>query len=140
MGPMKQSNSVPKVSKADLELQLRDQRWTMTNDFGSKSSNEKPLARCTPSSALGQEPLRRREMEKPGSATPGTSTTISSLSTSSLQEGALSVYCKRLRRPFLVDSGADVSVFRASVAQKRVPASSHLQVANGSSIKTFGTL
>ena len=29
MGPKKQTNSVPKPTRADLELQLRDQRWTM---------------------------------------------------------------------------------------------------------------
>ena len=54
--------------------------------------------------------------------------------------GALSVYCRRLRRAFLIDSGADVSVFPASLAQKsaRVSSSSPLVAANGTSIDTFG--
>ena len=50
----------------------------------------------------------------------------------------MSVYCRRLRRAFLVDSGADVSVFPASPSQKSVPSSSNLLAANGSFIKTFG--
>ena len=62
---------------------------------------------------------------------------ISSLSTST-QEAALSVFCRRQRHLFLVDSGADVSVFPASSAQRRSAASSVLSAANGMSIKTFG--
>ena len=56
------------------------------------------------------------------------------------QEGALSVFCRRLRRAFLIDSGADVSVFPISSAQKKsLPAAStNLRAANGSSIRTFG--
>ena len=52
----------------------------------------------------------------------------------------MSVFCRRLRRSFLVDSGADVSVFPASASQKKLHMSSAkcLQAANGSSIKTFG--
>ena len=71
--------------------------------------------------------------------TPGNPQTISSLSTST-SEGAMSVYCRRLRRAFLVDSGADVSVFPASASQKKSGNDSVkcLHAANGSSIKTFG--
>ena len=52
----------------------------------------------------------------------------------------MSVFCRRLRRSFLVDSGADVSVFPASASQKKscLSAAKCLQAANGSSIKTFG--
>ena len=53
-------------------------------------------------------------------------------------EGALSVFCRRSRKPFLVDSGADVSVFPASTAQKSSKPLAILSAANGSSIKTFG--
>ena len=72
--------------------------------------------------------------------TPGDSTqpTISSLSSPHRQEGALSVYCRRLRRSFLVDSGADVSVFPASASQRKSPSSMSLSAANGTSIQTFG--
>ena len=70
---------------------------------------------------------------------PGASPVISSLSTATKHQGALSVYCRRLRRAFLVDSGADVSVFPASPAQKKtLPSSMSLSAANGSSILTFG--
>ena len=48
------------------------------------------------------------------------------------------MFCRRLRRAFLVDSGADVSVFPATSAQKKVASSSHLSAANGSSIATYG--
>ena len=71
--------------------------------------------------------------------TPGISSTVSSLSTparKSVSEGALSVFCRRLRRSFLVDSGADVSVFPATSAQKKSPSSMVLQAANGSAIET----
>ena len=64
---------------------------------------------------------------------------ISSLSSATSKEGALSIFCFRQRRSFLVDSGADVSVYPASTAQRiSSPSSSSLQAANGSSIKTFG--
>ena len=70
---------------------------------------------------------------------PGSSPVISSLSSLTSQQGALSVYCRRLRRAFLVDSGADVSVFPASPSQKKnSPSSVTLRAANGSSILTFG--
>ena len=75
------------------------------------------------------------------SLTPGpTLHHISSLSStvSSVQEGALSVFCRRLQRPLLVDNGADVSVFPASAAQKQSPPSSVLRAANGTTINTFG--
>ena len=49
------------------------------------------------------------------------------------------MFCHQQRRAFLVDSGADVSVFPASTAQRRGPSSSTLQAANGTSIKMFGT-
>ena len=49
------------------------------------------------------------------------------------------MFCHRQRRAFLVDSGADVSVFPASTAQRRSQPSSALQAANGTSIKTFGS-
>ena len=48
------------------------------------------------------------------------------------------MYCRRLRRAFLVDSGADVSVFPASASQRKLPSAKCLLAANGSSIKTFG--
>ena len=80
--------------------------------------------------------LGKREGRGPIVA-PGKAQVISSIS-SSHQEGALSVYCRRLRRAFLVDSGADVSVFPASTSQKTSPSRSSLQAANGSSIRTFG--
>ena len=75
------------------------------------------------------------------SVTPGTSPlpTISSLSTLCPQEGSLSVFCRRLRRSFLIDSGADVSVFPASPARRSARSSASLWAANGSSIRTFGS-
>ena len=71
-----------------------------------------------------------------GQVAPGKPPLISSISAS--REGALSVFCRRLGRDFLVDSGADVSVFPASAAHKRGPVTAVLNAANGSSIKTFG--
>ena len=73
-----------------------------------------------------------------GPVAPGTPQLISSIS-SSPQEGALSVYCRRRRCAFLVDSGADVSVFPATASQMKFPAPVSLQAANGTSIRTFGT-
>ena len=72
--------------------------------------------------------------------TPGTtqSPAISTLSSASPSEGALSVYCRRQRRSFLVDSGADVSVFPATPAQRRKAPTVNLLAANGSSIRTYG--
>ena len=94
---------------------------------GSRSSP------CTVFFCLGKRQGR-------GSAvTPGASLKISSLSSTSPQEGALSVYCRRHRRSFLVDSGADVSVYPASPTQKKCKPTSSLQAANGSSIKSFGS-
>ena len=40
-------------------------------------------------------------------------------------------------RSFLVDTGADISVFLASVENKRIPSSANLIAANGTSIKSF---
>ena len=42
-------------------------------------------------------------------------------------------------RSFLVDTGADLSVFPASSEDKKAPASSSLVAANGSNISSFGT-
>ena len=61
---------------------------------------------------------------------PGTS--ISSVVAAS--QGSLSIYCHRLRRFFLVDSGADVSVYPAGVEDRRLAPSSSLSVANGTKI------
>ena len=43
------------------------------------------------------------------------------------------------KRPFLVDTGADLSVFPASPEDKKVAASANLVAANGSTIKSYGT-
>ena len=48
------------------------------------------------------------------------------------------MYCRVQRRAFLVDSGADVSVFPATPAQMKFCSSAALQAANGTSISTFG--
>ena len=48
------------------------------------------------------------------------------------------MFCRRLKRPLLVDSGADVSVFPATSVQKKFPAPQTLQAANGTAISTFG--
>ena len=87
-------------------------------------------------STLGPGKLQGRE----SAVTPGTPHIISSLSSASTQEGALSVFCRFQRRSFLVDSGADVSVFPASPAQRLSGSSSasFLQAANGTSIRAFG--
>ena len=50
------------------------------------------------------------------------------------------MFCRQLGRPFLIDSGADVSVYPASPATRSRRASGVLNAANGSSINTFGTL
>ena len=68
--------------------------------------------------------------------TPGTPI-ISSVSDAS--QGSLSVYCHRLRRLFLVDSGADVSVYPAGTEDRRAAVSSTLRAANGTTIDAFGT-
>ena len=50
------------------------------------------------------------------------------------------MFCLHQRRAFLVDSGADVSVYPASASQKkRCPTSSILQEANSSSIPSFSS-
>ena len=49
------------------------------------------------------------------------------------------MFCRRQRRSFLVDSGADVSVYPASPAQKKGQRSSALRAANGTSISTYGS-
>ena len=53
--------------------------------------------------------------------------------------GSLSLFCRRLGRPFLLDTGADISVYPASPAVRSSRATGVLQAANGSSIDTFGT-
>ena len=81
-----------------------------------------------------------KQQSRGSTVTPGTSPSpaVASLSSSSTQEGALSVFCLHQRRAFLVDSGADVSVYPASASQKkRCPTSSILQEANSSSIPSF---
>ena len=52
--------------------------------------------------------------------------------------GSLSVYCHRLRRLFLVDSGADISVFPANSQERSMSPVASLTAANGSRINTFG--
>ena len=85
--------------------------------------------------------LRLGKRQGRGSLTaPGTLPAISSVSSPTLyQEGALSIFCRRLRRAFLVDSGADMSVFPASSSQKKkFLSASSLVAANGTSINTYG--
>ena len=65
---------------------------------------------------------------------PGTLPSVNAISST----GSLSLFCRRLSRPFLIDSGADLSVFPASPATLSRRASGVLQAANGSSIRTFG--
>ena len=94
-------------------------------------------ASCAFSSCLGKRQGRE------SAVTPGKSPVISALSSVSSQEGALSVFCHRQKRAFLVDSGADMSVFPVSPAQMKSfspPQSSvlSLRAANGTSIRTFG--
>ena len=48
------------------------------------------------------------------------------------------MYCHRLRRLFLVDSGADVSVYPASASERALSPSASLTAANGTRISTFG--
>ena len=67
---------------------------------------------------------------------PGTPPIVASITTSS--QGSLSVYCHRLHRLFLVDSGADVSVYPAGVEDRRHSPSSTLTAANGTKIGTYG--
>ena len=49
------------------------------------------------------------------------------------------MFCHRLHRLFLVDSGADISVYPASVKERQYPLGSLLTAANGTNIQTFGT-
>ena len=77
--------------------------------------------------------------------TPGTQL-VSSLTSPSTSascpppgRGALSVFCSRQHHSFLVDSGADVSVFPAPAGKKTVPKTTVLHAANGSVIRTFGS-
>ena len=68
---------------------------------------------------------------------PGDPTFISSVS-DSVNMGSLSVYCHRLKRLFLVDSGADVSVYPAGLEERRRTSTSFLTAANGTRIATYG--
>ena len=68
--------------------------------------------------------------------TPGISSSISAVSTST--QGSLSVYCHRLKRLFLVDSGADVSVYPTKSQGRAQDPSASLTAANGTRINTFG--
>ena len=56
-----------------------------------------------------------------------------------VSSGSLSLFCRRLSRPFLVDTGADVSVYPASQAVLASRPSGALRAANGSTIDTFGS-
>ena len=91
---------------------------------------------CHQAQASGCSLGKRQSRES--SVTPGPSPTISSLHSVSRQEGALSVFCRVQRRAFLVDSGADVSVYPATPAQMKCCFSAALKAANGTSIRTFG--
>ena len=68
---------------------------------------------------------------------PSPGAAISSVTSSTV--GSLSVFCHRLRRLFLVDSGADVSVYPASDRERQCPSGSLLTAANGTNIQTFGS-
>ena len=113
-----------------------------------RQSQVLPHAQCPPAAsntaflvrALGKR-SRRGSAVTPGTFSTPTQTisAISSRPSYTTSEGSLSVYCRRLRRAFLVDSGADVSVFPASTSQKNTSSTSFLRAANGSSIKTYGT-
>ena len=48
------------------------------------------------------------------------------------------MYCHRLKRLFLVDSGADVSVYPAKSQERALDPSASLTAANGTKINTFG--
>ena len=71
-----------------------------------------PSAAASTFSCLGKR-QRRGSSVTPGSPSSAQQRSISSLSTPT-QEAALSVFCRRQRRLFPLDSGADVSVFPAS--------------------------
>lgn len=88
-------------------------------------------SQCQCYSAVGKRSCR-------GPITPVPSGIISSVQ-SSPSSGSLSLFCRNLKRPFLVDSGADVSVYPASQATLSSRQTGVLSAANGSSIKTFGT-
>ena len=70
--------------------------------------------------------------------TPGQLPSVSTLSSS--RSGSLSLFCRNVGRPFLVDSGADVSVYPASPSTLSGRASGSLHAANGSTINTYGSL
>ena len=53
--------------------------------------------------------------------------------------GALSLWDRVSKQHFLVDSGANISVFPATKSQRASPPSGHLLAANGTSIPVFGT-
>ena len=76
-----------------------------------------------------------RKRSRRGSVTPGTSS-VAAVSAGGL--GALSVLDEQSGRVFLVDTGADVSVFPASVDDKNTVSQGNQIAGNGSVIKTFG--
>lgn len=55
-------------------------------------------------------------------------------------QNRLFISCRRQHIPFLVDSGASLSVLPNSLIKRRQPNSTPLFAANGSSITTYGTL
>ena len=69
-------------------------------------------------------------------ATPGVLPSVNAVPSTS--SGSLSLFCHKLKRPFLVDSGADVSVFPASPADRDAASTGALNAANGTKISTFG--
>ena len=77
-----------------------------------------------------------KRQSRESTVTPGINQVISSITESA--QGSLSGYCHRLHRLFLVDSGADVSVYPAGVEDRRLPPSSSLTAANGTRIDTYG--
>ena len=93
---------------------------------------------CSPPCVFNEAGLGKRQSRGPVAA-PGPFPTVSSVSAASTTgQGALSIFCRRLRRQFLVDSGADVSVFPAAPSRKKLKPQSSLSAANGSSIRTYG--
>ena len=87
---------------------------------------------ASPTKVVGSGKRQSRE----SIVAPGINPVISSITQTA--QGSLSIYCHRLHRLFLVDSGADVSVYTAGVEDRRLPPSSSLTAANGTRIDTYG--
>ena len=105
----------------------------------ARPSSSSPSSRCSATPLIVFYPGLGKRQGRESTVTPGTIVIYSlSSATSQAHEGALSVFCSRQRRSFLVDSGADVSVYPATPAQKKCRSKLCLSAANGSSIKTFG--